>query len=61
MTNMEDAIGTLYLAKKYMLQTLVDATAAYVDEHLTPENVCHFLDSAEVLEDDIKKKYAVPF
>ena len=60
MKNMEDAIGTLYLAKKYMLQPLVDATTRYIVEQLTPENVCLFLDSAEVLP-DIKKKYAGPF
>ncbi|KAH7696761.1 Btbd6 protein, partial [Aphelenchoides avenae] len=53
--NMEDAIGTLYLAKKYMLQPLVDGTARYISEHLTPENVCLLLGYADVL-DDIKDK-----
>ncbi|KAH7713487.1 hypothetical protein AAVH_19180 [Aphelenchoides avenae] len=58
--NMEDAMGILYLAKKYMLKPLVDGTARYIAEHMTPEKVCLFLDCADVL-DDIKKKYDVLF
>lgn len=54
--NMEDAIGVLYLAKKYMLTPLVDGTTRYIAEHLTPENVCLFLDCTDIL-DDIKRKY----
>ncbi|KAH7713483.1 BTB/POZ domain-containing protein 6 [Aphelenchoides avenae] len=53
--NMEDAIGVLYLAKKYMLTPLVDGTTRYIAEHLTPENVCLFLDCTDIL-DDIKRK-----
>lgn len=54
----DDAIGVLYLAKKYMLQPLENRTARYVMEHMTPENVCEFLDCADVLG-EIKEKYAV--
>ncbi|KAH7713485.1 BTB/POZ domain-containing protein 6 [Aphelenchoides avenae] len=53
--NLEDAVDILYVAKKYMLQPLVDRTARYISGHMTPENVCLFLEYADVL-DDIKER-----
>lgn len=58
--NVDNAINVLDLAKKYLLGPLEDRTASYITEHLMPQNVCFFLDSANLLG-DVMKKYVLLF
>ncbi|KAH7724187.1 hypothetical protein AAVH_08270 [Aphelenchoides avenae] len=56
--NVDNAINVLDLAKKYLLGPLEDRTASYITEHLMPQNVCFFLDSANLLGDVMKKTFS---
>ncbi|KAH7699473.1 BTB/POZ domain containing protein 3-like protein [Aphelenchoides avenae] len=47
-----NATEVLYLARKYLLNDLVEAIASYLDSEITPHNVCDALSYCELFDED---------